>query len=78
MIIPESLGRFTMSDKMVSFSTTLTAETKELLERYCRARGIRMNHFVETAILEKLEDEMDSEIIGKREFEELIAWKKKA
>jgi len=65
-----------MTDQMSSFSTTLRKETKELLERYCKARGIRMNHFVETAIFEKLEDEMDSEIISKREFEETIEWKK--
>ena len=65
-----------MAGKMVNFSTTLTKETKDLLERYCKTRGIRMNHFVETAIFEKLEDEMDSDIISKREFEETVEWKK--
>jgi len=65
-----------MAEQMANFSTTLRKETKELLERYCKVRGIRMNHFVETAIFEKLEDEMDAEIISKREFEETIEWKK--
>lgn len=65
-----------MNEKMSTFSTTLTKETKDLLERYCKARGIRMNHFVEKAIFEKLEDEMDADIIGKREFENTIEWKK--
>ena len=62
----------------VSFSTTLTAATKELLERYCKNRGIRMNHFVERAIIEALEDEMDKEIIDKRELEETVEWKQGA
>ena len=55
-----------------------SAETKSLLERYCKARGIKMNHFVESAIMEKLEDEMDSEIIESRELEETVEWKKDA
>lgn len=65
-----------MAEQLVNFSTTLSKETKALLERYCKARGVRMNHFVEKAIFEKLEDEMDSEIIGQREFEEIVEWKK--
>ena len=58
------------------FSTTLTAETKHLLERFCRRRGLRQDHFVEEAILEKLEDEMDVALIGLREFEDLVPWEK--
>ena len=61
--------------KIVNVSSTLTKNTKDLLERYCRSRGVRINHFLEQAILEKLEDEMDSQIIGEREFEELVPWK---
>jgi hypothetical protein len=62
--------------KQTSFSTTLSSDTKSLLERYCKARGIKMNHFVESAIMEKLEDAMDSEIIESRELEETVEWKK--
>ena len=60
---------------IVNFSSTLTQATKDLLDRYCKKRGIRMNHFIEEAILEKLEDEMDAELIGQREFEENVPWK---
>jgi len=63
---------------IVNFSTTLTKETKDLLERFCKKRGLRMNHLVEKAILELLEDEMDKEIIEKRELEETVVWKKGA
>jgi len=31
---------------------------------------------VEAAIVEKLEDEMDVELIEKREFEDTVEWKK--
>ena len=63
---------------IVSFSTTLTKATKELLERFCNKRGLRMNHLVERAVLELLEDEMDKEIIEERELEETVEWKKRA
>lgn len=64
------------SDKVVNFSTTLNKDTKELLERFCKKRGIRMNHLVEQAILEHLEDEMDKELIEERELEDVVPWKK--
>lgn len=60
----------------VRFSTTLTKPAKELLERFCKRRGLRIRHFVERAIVELLEDEMDREIIEERE--EAVAWKKRA
>jgi len=65
-----------MADQTVNFSTTLNREVKELLERYCKSKGVRMNHFVESAIFERLEDLMDGEIIGDREFEETVEWKR--
>ena len=62
--------------EIVNFSTTLSKETKELLERFCKARGHRMNHVVEKAIVELIEDEMDRVIIEDRELEDLVEWKK--
>ena len=62
----------------VNFSTTLTKETKELLDRFCKSRGLRMNHLVERAILELIEDEMDKMLIEDREMEETVEWKKDA
>jgi hypothetical protein len=64
------------AEKTVSFSTTMTQATKALLERFCKKRGLRMNHLVEKAILEYLEDEMDKEIISERELEETVEWKR--
>lgn len=62
--------------EIVNFSTTLTKPTKDLIERFCKKRGLRMNHLIERAILELLEDEMDKEIIEERELEETVEWKK--
>ncbi len=67
-----------MSVEQVPFSTTMSSKTKKLLERFCKARGIKMNHFVEQAVLEKLEDEMDSELVRSREFEATKSWEPKA
>ena len=66
------------SASMVSFSTTLSKETKNLLERYCEKKGVRMNHLVESAILEWIEDDMDTELIQARLQEDTVAWKKHA
>lgn len=63
---------------MVPFSTNLTKETKELIERFSKARGVKINHLVEKAILEYIEDEMDNAIIAERELEETINWKRSA
>lgn len=62
-------------NEIVNFSTTLPKETKVLLERFCKARGLRMNHIVEKAILELIEDEMDKVLIEERELEDLVEWK---
>ncbi len=64
------------SNEIVNFSTTISRDSKELLERFCKARGLRMNHIVEKAILEYLEDEMDKVLIEERELEETVEWKK--
>ena len=71
----DDMARFV---ETVNFSTTLTKPTKDLLERFCKKRGLRMNHLVERAIVELLEDEMDKEIIEERELEETVEWKKRA
>ena len=66
------------TNEIVNFSTTISKDTKELLERYCKARGLRMNHIVEKALLEFIEDEMDKVLIEERELEEVVEWKKHA
>ena len=65
-------------EPIAPFSTTLRQSTKELLERFSKKRGAKINHIVEQALLEFIEDEMDKEVIDARELEETITWKKHA
>lgn len=60
----------------ISFSTNIGKDTKDLLEKFCKARGLRINHLVEKAILEFMEDEMDRAIIEDRELEDTVEWKR--
>lgn len=48
--------------KNVPFSTSLSAEAKEAVTLFCKRRGLKINHFIEELIWERLEDEMDAEI----------------
>lgn len=59
---------------VVNFSTTINKELKELLERYCKSKGLRINHIVEEALINRLEDEIDTQSIHARANEELIDW----
>ncbi len=61
---------------IVNFSTTISKDTKDLLDRFCKVRGLRMNHIVEKAIIELIEDEMDKILIEERELEDTVEWKK--
>ena len=61
----------------VALSIDLKEDTKNLLETFCKEKGINISDLVEEAILEHIEDEMDRLIITTRENEECIEWKKK-
>ncbi len=62
--------------EQISFSTTLNSNIKKLLERFCKTRGLKINHVVETALISFLEDEMDKIIIEQRSNEETVEWHK--
>jgi toxin ParE1/3/4 len=42
--------------KSVQISARIDEALKEAIERYCKARGIVMNHFIQEALLDKLEE----------------------
>ena len=46
---------------LVQISARIDAELKKALEEYCRSRGVVMNHFVQEAILDRLEELEDTE-----------------
>lgn len=45
----------------VQISARIDAALKKALEEFCRSRGIVMNHFIQEAILDRLEEFEDIE-----------------
>ena len=46
---------------LVQINARIDAELKKALEEYCKSRGVVMNHFVQEAILDRLEELEDTE-----------------
>ena len=49
------------SYEVSQLSTRLNVRVKEAVEHYCREQGVKMNHFVETALIDKLQELEDIE-----------------
>jgi len=49
----------------VQISARVDPALKKALEEYCRTRGIVMNHFIQEAILDRLEEFEDAEDVKK-------------
>lgn len=62
-----------MSDKLANISTQISEKAKKALALFCKKRGIKINRFVEDAIIEKLEDEVDLAEYELRKNEERIS-----
>ena len=45
----------------VQISVRVDVALKQALERYCKSRGIVMNHFIQEAIIDRLEELEDIE-----------------
>ena len=45
----------------VQINARIDAALKKALDEYCRSRGIVMNHFIQEAILDRLEELEDAE-----------------
>jgi hypothetical protein len=55
-------GKVIIMSKTSTLSTTLSSEAKTALSKFCLKRGLKINHFLEEIIWDRLEEEMDSEI----------------
>jgi len=53
-------------------ATKLDAEVKDALDALCSARGIKIGHFVQEAILDKIEELEDIEDLRKLRKEEFV------
>lgn len=60
------------SKKSAHFSTALSHEAKDALTLFCKKRGLKINHFLEELIWDRLEEEMDAEIASGSSRSELV------
>lgn len=58
--------------KTATLSTMLDADVKEAATQFCKRRGLKLRSFVEQALVEQLEDEIDLEAYHARRSEETI------
>ena len=49
------------SYEVLQLSTRLNLRVKEAVEHYCREQGVKMNHFIEMALIDKLQELEDIE-----------------
>jgi len=59
-------------NKSTTLSTIISSEVKEAATNYCKKRGLKLRYFIEEALLERLEDEIDIEAYKQRKDEDLI------
>jgi len=59
---------------VVTLSTNIDSKLKKALNDFCKKKGLKIQHFVEKAIIEQLEDEVDLEAYYKRKHEETISF----
>jgi hypothetical protein len=48
-----------MPKGQAQIATRIDARVKEAVEEYCRAKGLKMNRFIEAALLDRLEEVED-------------------
>ena len=53
----------------VQLATRVDARVKRAIEKVCEARGLKLNRFVEQALLDKLEELEDIEDVKRIRFE---------
>ncbi len=60
--------------KQTTMTVTIDFKTKKALTEYCKKHGKKIQHVVEEAILQTIEDEIDLEAIQLREDEDVISF----
>lgn len=59
--------------RQTTLSTIIDSEIKKAATQYCNQRGIKLQYFVEQAIVEQLEDEIDLAAYHQRKDEETVS-----
>lgn len=55
--------------KKINLSTVISYPIKAAVDKHCKAKGLKLQYFVEEALTEKLEDILDIEDYQKRKDE---------
>ena len=58
---------------VVQLATTIDVKVKKLLDTVCELRGLKINRFIEDAVLDKIEEMEDLEDIKKIRKEKTIS-----
>lgn len=56
-----------------TLSTIIDFDIKEALVTFCKQNGLKLRYFIEQALVEKLEDEIDIRAYNKRKNEETFS-----
>ncbi len=65
-----------MPTKATPLSTQIPVDLKKMLQAFCDRKGLKIKNFIEQAIVDKLEDEIDIEAYESRKSEENIPLEK--
>lgn len=60
-------------EQITTLSTQIDRHIKEATAEFCKRRGLKLRYFVEQALLEQLEDEIDLEAYHARRAEKTIS-----
>ncbi len=58
--------------RTATLSTVIDMNVKEAATQFCKRRGLKLRSFIEQALVEQLEDEIDLEAYHARRSEETI------
>lgn len=59
-------------DKTTTLSTIINSDVKRAAVAFCKKKGLKLRYFIEEALLDQLEDEIDIEAYKQRRDEETI------
>ncbi len=59
-------------EKTSTLSTIINSDVKHAAVAFCKKKGLKLRYFIEEALLDQLEDEIDVEAYRKRKNEECI------
>jgi len=63
-----------MPIKTTTLSTVISSDIKGAISNYCKRKGIKLRYFIENALVEQLEDEVDVQAYLERKDEERFSF----